>query len=227
MQADSNDLVKLIGDLRLIATSSLSGTIELRSVLEKPNVYGLGMTGPLDGEILIINSVAYKSHFDSARRYHVCEGFCNGDVSFLAHTQVINWKIVQVPVEITTFKSLEEFIELAASIIGFDTSKSVVPFRITACVTALRWFVVGGVGNGQPNPRESFLRARYLGGLDNNEIEGVGIFSKNHHGIATNLVSNIHLHFITKSTSTPTFVGHLDDDVILVPGTVNIYLPEL
>jgi hypothetical protein len=73
------------------------------------------------------------------------------------------------------------------------------------------------MGNGVPNYLVSFLRSRYLGGLDDRKIEALGFYSPSHRGVLTNPNSNMHIHF--RTTDEKIFVGHINDSVIIKPGS--------
>jgi hypothetical protein len=73
--------------------------------------------------------------------------------------------------------------------------------------------------------------------LDDVELEGFGLYSEHHRGVYTNMVSNMHMHFRVKQgpqfrggnqQGAPTseeFIGHLDDEVELIPGG-KLFLPK-
>ena len=105
-----------------------------------------------------------------------------------------------MPNEVDTFQKLEAHLPEAAQNIGIDTSKPF-PFLIAGEASFLQWFVVDGMGNQLPNPQSSFLRARYLGGLNDVKIEGLGFYSTKHQGIFTTPNNNMHIHFcISRNT---------------------------
>ena len=83
-----------------------------------------------------------------------------------------------------------------------------------------------GAGNNLPDAQTSFVRGRYLGGLNNVAIEGLGFYSTKHQGIYTTPKNNMHIHFKTvpQNVNEPIFVGHLDNNISLKKGTV-IQLP--
>ena len=64
--------------------------------------------------------------------------------------------------------------------------------------------------------------------MDDVSIDGFGVYSTQHRGnvankpMATNPTSNIHMHF--RTTSGRPFVGHLDDEIMLLSGSV-LYIP--
>ena len=219
----------IVGDLRWIASSKLKGTEDLAPMLAVPNTYAIGMPDKLNQEILVLNSTAYTSFFDENMAYHVKEGVADLSVAFLVHATVPRWKEIALPGTVVSFQELEEFVGATAKACGLGESG--IPFRLEASAAGLRWFVVGGEGNGLPDPKSSFLRNKFQGGLDDATIEGFGVYSTRHRGdvpeepMATSPTSNIHLHFRSTDPVRP-FVGHLDEAITLLPGG-KVYLPDV
>ncbi len=87
----------------------------------------------------------------------------------------------------------------------------------------LKWFVVNGMGNLRPDPQASFLRSRYLSGLENRQIEIVGLFGPACQGVLSSPGNDAHMHFRTIDDGSP-FVGHVDNEIELKAGAV-LYLP--
>lgn len=103
----------------------------------------------------------------------------------MVYAYVPSWTKIEIPETVQTFAELEQYIPKAATERGIDISRPF-PFRIEGEVSALDWFVVNGMGNGVPNYLVSFFRSRYLGGLDDRKIEGLGFYSQSHRGVLTN-----------------------------------------
>ncbi|MFS3137136.1 acetolactate decarboxylase [Gluconacetobacter sacchari] len=207
--------VCLIGDLREIGSNTLNYEVPLGEVLNVGPVYGLGMFTGLRGELLIMDSDVRLGEFVGARDYRIRSAEPADRVAFLAFGRVTQWKELPIPDRISAFQDLEEFVPEAAASAGVDRTEPFF-FRIRAGVKYLKWFIVDGMGNLLPNPRSSFERARYLGGIDDTEIDALGVYSPGVKGVFTNAVSHIHLHF--RTTAGDDFVGHVDDEILLKPG---------
>lgn len=227
VQAENNFEVKNIGELKSIASAQLNGKIPFNSLLQQQPLYGIGMATGLDAEVLILANKPYVGGFRKmAYQYPLTE---NPDISFLAYTYVDKWQTVHLPTEVDSFQKLEAYLPEIAQKMGIDTSKPF-PFLISAEASFLQWFVVDGMGNQLPNPQTSFLRGRYLGGLNDVKIEGLGFYSTKHQGIFTSPNNIMHIHFRTVSDTKNTepkkysFVGHLDNNIQLKSGAV-IQLP--
>ena len=218
----------IIGDLRWIATSKLKGSCDLTELLKQPNLYAIGMPEGLDRELLVMDSKAYHSYFDEDLKYHV-EEIKDARVAFLGHANVAAWSEHKIPADVVSFAQLENFIGSQSAALGFKDDVAL-PVKVVTEAVGLRWFVVGGLGNGFPNPRDSFLRKKFQGGLDDCAIEAFGLYSKHHRGdepdkpMATNPVSFIHMHF--RTTQGKLFIGHLDDNITLKQGG-SIFLPKV
>jgi acetolactate decarboxylase len=213
--------VQAIGDLRAIASNNLNNQVKFRSLTQKHHLYGLGMPPGLNAEILVLDGKAYFGQFNSLS-YEVKEPD-NFDISFMVYAYVPNWTKMEIPNTVQTFSELEQYIPKAAAEQKIATSRPF-PFRLEAEVSALDWFIVNGMGNGVPNHLGSFLRSRYLGSLDDRKIEALGFYSPSHRGVLTNPNSNIHIHF--KTTDKKVFVGHINDSVIIKPGS-SLLLPKI
>jgi acetolactate decarboxylase len=206
------DDMRLIGDLRQIGQGALVGTIALKDLTAMPDIYGLGMINGLQGELLVLDGKAYLGQ--TGRVLSATDLGASSMVAFGAFATVPHWDSIPLPDEVRSFKDLAAFIATSLSDRKFDPAKPT-PFRLTAKAIGLRWFVVGGMGNLQPSPRDSFYRQIVRGGLDDVVLEAYGFHSTAHRGIYTNPVSDIHMHF---RTTDGTFVAHLDDEIVLQPG---------
>lgn len=222
VQAETNTEVKNIGELKSIASAQLNGKVPLNSLIQQKPLYGIGMTTGLDAEVLILANKPYVGGFRKmAYQYPLTD---NPNISFLAYSYVDKWQLLTLPNEVDTFQKLEAYLPEIAQKMGLDISKPF-PFLISGEARFLQWFVVDGMGNQLPNPQSSFVRGRYLGGLNDVKIEGLGFYSTKHQGIFTTPNNNMHIHFKTVGNADDAvFVGHLDNNIQLKSGAV-IQLP--
>jgi hypothetical protein len=213
--SDSNASLKLIGDLRKIATNELVGTEKLSSLSSAKSVYGIGMLDGLDGELLILDSKPMLGAvIDGAVR--VIEPAPDSNIAFGAFSYCDEWETIEIPDNVRSFSELETFSAEMLEKRDRDLNE-LHPVRLNAKVDWLQWFIVRGMGNLRPTPRDSFVRQWLRGGLDNVEIEATGVFSRGYKGIAMNKTANLHLHFVTQSNKP--IVAHLDDSVQLRAGS--------
>ena len=208
--------VQAIGNLKNLSDNTLNSKVSVKSLMTNTPLFGLGMQTGLDKEVLILDNQIYAGGFKNLS-YSAAKQ-ADIDVSFLVYAHINHWKTVNIPEIVKTFKELEAFIAKAALENGQGINNPV-PFQIEAEATTLKWFVVNGMGNLQPNPRDNFLNNRYLGGLDDAKIKGFGFYSNAHRGEWSNPVSSIHIHFLTNDVQGKSlFVGHLDDNVTFKAG---------
>lgn len=208
--------VGVVGDLHRIAENDLVGSASLEGLLAAPDVYGIGMLAGLDTEVLIRRSRARVGAFDRDHDYCVHERD-EGDIAFLVYAQVPRWQDIELA---APTGDLEHQLPLIAGAAGLDPDQPF-PFVLRGHAVTLRWYVVGGMGNGVPSHQDSFLRARTLGGLDDAEIRGVGFFARGQRGTFTPPNSDMHVHFAARRVGRKpvTFVAHLEE-VLLAPGAV-------
>ena len=213
--------VKSFGDLRLIRENKLTQSFPY-SQIKSDDLYGIGMPKGLDKELLITSGNLYEGSFDQ-NKYSAGIVKDDLDIAFLAYVNVRKWKTVVLPEGITTFSHLENALPELAKNAGINSDVPF-PFILRSKVDGLKWFIVNGMGNGKPDYLSSFLRSRYLGGLDNVEIEGVGFYSEKHKGIMSAPNSSIHIHF--RTISNPLFVGHIDNEIFFIKGAT-LQFPSL
>jgi hypothetical protein len=210
----------LVGDLRRIGDNSLAASTTLKRLVNRPGMFGIGMVEGLAGELLVFDSVASLGRFEGFDyRTRILD---DAPIAFGAYAHVPDWRAFPLPPDVTTFRQLESYIPQAAQAAGLDMSRPL-PVRLEAQVASMRWFIVNGMGNLQPSPRDSFVRRFFRGGLDDVAIEAFGIHTTAHRGILTNMQSDMHLHFRTAGSEP--FVSHIDDDMVLKPGG-RLLLPQ-
>ncbi len=213
--------VKSFGDLRLIRENKLTQSFPF-SKIKSDDLYGIGMPKGLDKELLITSGDLYESFFDN-HTYSAGIVKEDRDIAFLAYVNVKKWTTMKLPEDIMTFAQLESALPELAKSAGIDSTVPF-PFILHAKIDGLKWFIVDGMGNGKPDHLSSFLRSRYIGGLNDIEIESVGFYSDKHKGIMSAPNSGMHIHF--RTISEPLFVGHIDNKMFLAKGAT-LQFPSL
>lgn len=219
MSASSQTAVRALGDLRLIGRNLLDNAVPLSSLADSQGLYGLGMSSGLDTELAIFDGTVYTGQFRSDR--YVAGTARDLPVGFLVHANVTDWRELPVPITISSFENVVAYLRKMAIEHGLEAKPFM--FRIVGHAEHLKWFVVDGMGNLRPDPQSSFLRSRYLGGLENRQIEIVGLFGPDCQGVLSSPGSDAHMHFRTIDDGSP-FVGHVDNEIELKAGAV-LYLP--
>ena len=204
-------VIRQHGDLGLIATNALDKSLTISAIAGHrwSELYGIGMPDGLDQEVLVDGGTIHTGGF--ADLVYTAEQPGDLAVDFLAYAFVGRWRTIRVPAQVRSFSELETFVA------GQVPTNTDAVFRLDAEVAHLRWFVVGGMGNGQPDHRSSFARSRILGGFDRRRISAVGFLLPNRLGSATSPSAPMHVHFRTTDAG-DLFVGHLDGELALLPG---------
>lgn len=193
----------------------LEGVINLDTIKNKTNLYGLGPESFLTGEILINNGKSYRSTVLSDSTMLVEKTFAI-TAPFLVYTNVSDWKEIKLPKNIKTIKDLEIFIDNKTT-----TEKRPFAFKLKGSINSGVIHIQNlPKGTKVSSPKEAHQgQTNYS--LLNEDIEIIGFFSTKHQGIFTHHDSFLHMHLITKDESK---MGHLDkvdfENMIL-------FLPEL
>ena len=219
MSASSRIDVRALGDLRLIGRNRLNNAVPLSSLADSRGLYGLGMSSGLDTELAIFDGVVHTGQFRSER--FMARTARDLPVGFLVHANVDHWREIPVPATISSFDGIVAYLRKMG--IEHGLAGNPFMFRIVGHAEHLKWFVVNGMGNLRPDPQASFLRSRYLGGLENRQIEIVGLFGPACQGVLSSPGNDAHMHFRTIDDGS-LFVGHLDNEIELKAGAV-LYLP--
>lgn len=213
-----NMTVKSFGNLQSIRHNALTDSF-FYGQIKAEDVYGIGMPKGLAGELFIEAGKLYEGKFEQHRPIVQDQEY---EISFLVYANIQNWLSITLPEEVVSFKQLEEILPILAAQAGLD-SNAPFPFILQAKVKALQWFIVNGMGDGQPNYLTSFLNARYLGHLEDIDIQGIGFYSNQHQGIISAPNSQMHIHFMTLNA--PLFIGHIDNHMVLTQGA-KVFFPS-
>ncbi len=210
--------VEVYGKLmEIMQQNQLQARIDLNDITIDQNTFGLGALEGLAGEVLIYNG---KSYISKATLGLVSlEESTDYGAALLVKTEVNGWNEVQVSKEINSFKNLESFIEAKAKESGFDINR-VIPFRMIGGVKKLDWHVINAAEATAQN-HQAYKEAGFTGQIENQEVEILGFYSRNHEGVFTHHGSYVHLHFLNQDTQA---MGHVDD--LIISAEMKLYLPK-
>ncbi|WKZ58249.1 MAG: acetolactate decarboxylase [Cyclobacteriaceae bacterium] len=179
----------------------LQGTIDLDSLRDKENLYGLGPIEFLVGEILILDGKSFVSRVLTDSTMSVTETF-QVKAPFFVHVQVPQWESFGLPDSVTELKSLEGFIDSIMT-----NQKHPFAFRLTGKISKATIHVVnlppGSTVSSPDEAHQGQVNYKVVG----EEVEILAFFSRRHKGIFTHHDSNMHLHLITRDNS---MMGHVD-----------------
>jgi acetolactate decarboxylase len=105
-----NNVVKIVGQMKNVMwKGQLYGNINLDTIANKTNLYGLGPVEYLAGEILIIDGKSYKSTVTSDTTMKVEETY-NIKAPFFGYANISKWTELTLPDTIQTIQQLEQYL---------------------------------------------------------------------------------------------------------------------
>lgn len=194
----------------------LKGTINLDTIKDKTNLYGLGPVEGLRGEILIMDGKAYKSTVVDAKTMLVEETFA-ANAPFFVRGYVSAWKEQILPAGITTLQKLEEYLDKVTK-----NRHEPFVFRLDGVVADATIHVVNLPEGAKVSSPDEAHNGQVNYSIKNTPVHIVGFFSRNHQSVFTHHDTFMHLHLITTDK---TKMGHLDSAAFR-DGAIKLYLPE-
>jgi acetolactate decarboxylase len=179
----------------------LYGTINLDTIANKGNLYGLGPVEYLAGELLIVNGKAYKSTVITDSTMKVEETF-NTKAPFFGYSNVDRWVEQVLPDSIQTITQLEKYLNQT-------TKKLKRPFlfRLEGAVEKATIHIVNLPEGTKVSSPDDAHQGQKNYHLQNEQVEIIGFFSTEHKAIFTHHDTFLHMHLITADK---TKMGHLD-----------------
>ncbi|NNC70538.1 MAG: alpha-acetolactate decarboxylase [Flavobacteriaceae bacterium] len=206
--------IKIVGAMKNVMwKGELGSSINIDTITDKTELFGLGPESYLTGEILINNGKSYVSRVTSDSIMMVQKTF---DLSapFFVYSNVKQWNEVELPSAIKTIQDVEKFIDSSTSDV-----KRPFAFKLVGQVTSAIIHIQNlPEGTKVSSPQEAHKgQTNYE--LENENVDIVGFFSTEHKGVFTHHDSLLHMHLITNDESK---MGHLDE---LEIGKMKLYLP--
>lgn len=212
----STNEITLVGEMKNVMwKGQLYGNIQLDTIANRDNLYGLGPVAYLAGEILIIDGKSYKSTVLTDTTMSVEETY-DIEAPFFGYATIEKWKTQAVPDSVQTLKQLENYLDKVTK-----NEPRPFMFKLSGIVDSA-WIHIVNLPKGATvsSPDEAHE------GQKNYEIKGeqvdiVGFFSTEHKAIFTHHDTYLHMHLITKDRQK---MGHLDE-VVFKRGTFKLNLP--
>ena len=208
--------VKIVGEMKNVMwKGQLYGNINLDTIANKTNLYGLGPVEYLVGEILIIDSKSYKSTvvFDTTMK--VEETF-DIKAPFFGYANISKWTEQSLPDSIQTIQQIEHFLDKITK-----SSQRPFMFKLTGTVEQATIHIVNLPKGTKVSSPEEAHKGQTNYKLKNEKSEIIGFFSTEHKAIFTHHDTYLHMHLITTDLQK---MGHLDE-VLFKKGTMKLYLP--
>lgn len=217
LTVDDGSNVEIIGALKdVMWKGELQGKIHLDTISNKKGLYGLGPVEYLKGELLIADGKSYVSQvtIDSAM---IVEETYNIKAPFFVYANETEWNVSDLPKEILSITDLQGYLNQQALNIN-----NPFVFKLTGYVSSAHIHIQNLLdGAIVSSPKEAHQgQKNYV--IENEEIEIIGFYSRNHKGVFTHHDSNIHMHLITANKAK---MGHLDE-VNFDDNSIKIYLPK-
>lgn len=213
-QQNSNN-VTIVGAMKNVMwKGQLYGTINLDTIANKKNLYGLGPVEYLSGELLIVNGKAYKSTVVSDSTMKVEETY-NVKAPFFGYANVNNWAEQFLPDSIQTITQLETYLNQLTT-----SSKRPFVFKLEGSIEKATIHIVNLPKGSKVSSPDDAHQGQKNYHLQNKEVEIIGFFSTEHKAIFTHHDTFLHMHLITADK---TKMGHLDD--VMFSRGMKLYLP--
>jgi acetolactate decarboxylase len=210
--------LRFVGSQReTIMLGRRAALLDLRTLKDRPHVYGIGPLEGLTGEVTIANSRPALARVGPDRRVHVTESY-EGGVPFFVWAEVSDWQTVTVPSEVRTFKDLETFVGGAGAKAGLVQA---FPFVVSGKPELIDFHVVDAKPDTPPGMADH-AKIQIQFEERRQEATLVGFWSNQHQGVFTPMGANMHVHFQTTDNKVSGHVQGLD----LAPGGMTLSLPK-
>lgn len=208
--------VKIVGEMKnVMKKGQLYGNINLDTIANKTNLYGLGPVEYLAGEVMIIDGKSYKSTVVSDTAMKV-EATYAIKAPFFGYANIAKWTAQTLPDSIRTIPQLEHYLDKAITSLTRPFM-----FKIVGTVDQATIHIVNLPKGSKVSSPEEAHKGQKNYELQNVQSEIVGFFSTEHKGIFTHHDTFLHMHLITADRQQ---MGHLDK-VMFKKGTMKLYLP--
>lgn len=215
----SSPTVTQYGGMRdALRMGNTQARVTFEEIARTPHAFAVGALTNLAGEVTVFDGNVYTATTNDGETAFTSinkSEFASATLLSLAY--VPKWISMELPSKLP----LEDAIELAASLLGTDTSEPF-PFYIKGTANEFKLHVINGFCPvAKPDLAPEFQPWR-LESTGTEPITVVGIYAKNQEGVMTHHGSDVHIHGILKMRGEITS-GHLDS-VALEPGAL-IYIP--
>lgn len=209
--------VTIVGAMRNVMwKGELEGNINLDTIANKKNLFGLGPVEYLAGEILIIDGKSYKSTVVSDTEMSVEETYTI-NAPFFGYANIPNWEEQTMPNSIRTIQDLEQYLDQISK-----ASSRPFMFKLTGIVDHATIHIVNLPKGSKVSSPDEAHKGQINYQLENERADIIGFFSTEHKAIFTHHDTFLHMHLITSDRQK---MGHLDE-LIFRPEAVKLYLPK-
>jgi acetolactate decarboxylase len=210
--------LRFVGSQReTIMMGKRSALLDLRTLKDRPHLYGVGPIEGLTGEVTIADSRPALARVGIDRLVHVTEAYEAG-MPFFVWAEVSVWQTVAVPSDVRSFKDLETFVGSAGAKAGLTEA---FPFVVTGRPELIDFHIVDARPDTSPGMAEH-AKIQIQFAVRRQEATLVGFWSSQHQGIFTPMGTNMHVHFQTTDNKLSGHVQGLD----MAPSGTALGLPK-
>jgi acetolactate decarboxylase len=192
--------VHWVGEQRkMVQTGDDRGVIELASLKGSGHLYALGPVEGRDGEITVLDGDPLITTIRAGRPQ--LEHSWSLKAAFLVYANVPTWRLAGT-VPVASLQELESVLLAKA-----QGHKTPFPFRLSGRCRSISMHVLDR--RGRPalgHHQHDVIKATF--NYQDTEVELLGFWSDQHHGVFTHMDSNLHLHGRTADGS---MAGHVDE----------------
>lgn len=197
---------------RVMHKGELNAVISFDKINQKP-LYGIGPTQGLEGEIMILDGVSYVSSVVSDSEMHV--EVKEAKAPFFVFALIKDWQEYSLPDSIRTLADLNHYLDHWSMEAGKPFF-----FRIKGAADSAQIHIVNlSKGSIVKSPQDAHKDMKHFQ-LHHQEVELLGVYSREHAGIFVHHDSPTHIHLITEDKSQ---MGHLES--ISLKEGARIYFP--
>ncbi|HYV92295.1 MAG TPA: acetolactate decarboxylase [Chitinophagales bacterium] len=211
--------VTRIGELEdLIKKGDMQTHAKLQDYANEQHLYAFGSLTNLRGFTQIIDSKPYTATVENGQ-LKIDSSFNSEETLFLYAT-VDDWKELDLPADVKTWKQLEQFIGDQA--IKYKVPKKYPsPFLLKGIVADVKWRVIDWDPNDKEVTYKKTVQSGIHGELQNEYITAIGFYSVEPYQVLAHKETKMHIHVVNHDHS---IAGHVDD--LGFDGGMKLYLPK-
>ena len=197
-----------VGALRQVMhQGQLAGQVQL-DTLSGEHHYGLGPVAYLQGEILLWNDTAYVSRVTGEQQQNTVAAEPAVSAPFLVYASVPAWsKPRTINTTITSLSQLQAQIERQARATGRSLEEPF-PFILQGTAQRVVYHVMNRPEGQTGHDPALHQQAKQFYTLQDEAVQILGFYSRQHQGVFTHRNAYIHAHIINRER---TKMGHLDE----------------
>jgi len=201
---ESKSKIQIHGALSdIMHKGARKGVVQLSSVINDNNVYGLGAMENLDGEIIIVDSKIFIHQAKPNESPIILNEPGNEKALLLVSTKVKEWQTISMNKKIDD-ANIDAVIKVEAKKAGVNIEEPF-PFIIKGVFSKLDWHIISPQSSG--GSHDDHLAKSWKRKDTNMKGEILGFYSEKHRAVFTHHNRFTHMHVLYKSES---LSGHVD-----------------